>query len=565
MNNDPAAIQRALALAAVEQGNLDRATMHMRQCCDLAPESADYHFQLGSLLAHQGSHQEALDRFNRVVLIAPRHHAGWWFLGKTLLALGRGHKARFALRNALALKPDSEAVVKDLAEAEFKHGFPQDALPLWEKLARLHSRDLNTVLKTGESLSRLGFHERATRHFEDALSDAPRSPDLWMALAQALENENHRAAAERAYRRVLELKSGWNLPLACLVELVRHDAPPEVFTQATAAFCSPSTSDEDRALLGYALGKYHDARGEFREAFQCWAAANAARQRMGDDMDPFASPRTERILRQFPQGLPAPAVKSVRERLTPVFIVGMPRSGTTLTEQILASHPSIHACGELPDIALIARDLPQWAGSRQAWPEISPNLDQATLGRAANHYSASAQRHMPAGATHLVDKEPLNFYYLGLIAMMLPQAKVIWCRRDPRDIAISIYGENFAMDESLTTSLEGIAQYINQQQTLMRHWQKVLPLPILEVEYERLVAGQEEESRRMIEFLDLPWAPSCLEFHRSERTVQTPSRWQVKQPVHSRSVGRWRNYSFALDPLLDGLDPDAFPGKDKTC
>ena len=148
----------------------------------------------------------------------------------------------------------------------------------------------------------------------------------------------------------------------------------------------------------------------------------------------------------------------------------------------------------------------------------------------------------------------MNFQLLGLIARMFPKARVIWCRRDPRDIAVSIYGENFALTERFATSMAGIGHCINAQIRLMRHWQRIAALPILEVDYEQLVGDLEQQARQLIEFVGLPWDPACLQFHAGERSVQTPSRWQVRQPVHTRSVARWKNYRFALQPLLDVLD-----------
>jgi hypothetical protein len=143
---------------------------------------------------------------------------------------------------------------------------------------------------------------------------------------------------------------------------------------------------------------------------------------------------------------------------------------------------------------------------------------------------------------------------LDLIALLFPRARVIWCRRDPRDIAISIYGENFALNEKYASDFSGIAHYIEMQQKLMRHWQSSLPIPILESGYEQLVTSIEPEARRIIDFAGLPWDPACLEFHLSGRGVQTPSRWQVKQPIHTRSIGRWRNYASALGPAFDSLE-----------
>ena len=232
-----------------------------------------------------------------------------------------------------------------------------------------------------------------------------------------------------------------------------------------------------------------------------------------------------------------------------VLIVGMPRSGTTLTEQIIASHPLAHGCGELAELPLLANAL--WPSLQAQPPTWCAPLTTEALYEAAASYSRAAGRGASVRAQVLVDKAPLNFLNLWLIALLYPDTKIVWCRRHPLDIAVSIYGENFALEERLCTRLDGISHYILAQEKLMRHWQQVLPLPILEVAYESLVSDPENAARRLVEFTGLEWDPLCLQFHKREIGVQTPSRWQVRQPIHTRSVGRWRNYRQNLQPLLD--------------
>ena len=218
-----------------------------------------------------------------------------------------------------------------------------------------------------------------------------------------------------------------------------------------------------------------------------------------------------------------------------------------------------HGCGELPDLFLIGNRFAR-PGSRTTWPEVdTAALGDAELEDAAWRYLRAASRDAPADAIGLVDKAPLNFFLLDLAARLFPRSRVVWCRRDPRDIAVSVYGENFALQERLSTDLADIGRYINLQTRLMRHWQAQSPLPVFELCYEELAVDPEPVARRLLDFLGLDWTGSVLEFHRSERGVQTPSRWQVKQPIHTRSIGRWRHYQDQLAPLLARLDPDAYP------
>ena len=553
------AVHHAMAPQASHTGRTDLALEHMTAAFQLAPHSLELGFQLGSLQAHAGKFKEALVHFQAATTYWPEHADAWYFQGIALSRLHRDTEARDALRTAYQLAPARTNVLKALADIEFRVGYPADALPLWQELSRLDPGNIDAWLKTGETLSRLGFHDEAVANYHAALEKIPGAGDLWLAMAQAQEDKGDKVAAQHAYEQALAIKPDWAFPLSGLLGLLRGKAPTELVGQAIHLQSSRQLPDADRALIGYELGKVHDSRGEYEQAISSWHDANAARQRM------IGKPGVERLehdvdatIRLFQPQVLARLQAAGSQDPRPVFIVGMPRSGTTLTEQIIASHPQAHGCGELPDIALIVRNLPAQLSPPLAWPELIPLLDARSLQQPISRYLEAATRHAPADALRLVDKAPLNFFHLGLIALMFPRARVIWCRRDPRDIAVSIYGENFSLEEKLATDLAGIGHYINAQNRLMRHWQTVLPLPILELSYEALVSDIEDQSRALISFVGLPWDAACLDFHQSDRGVQTPSRWQVKQPVHTRSIGRWRNYSNALAPLLETLDPGSY-------
>lgn len=553
---DPAT-HRAMAVHASRTGREALALQHMTTALDLAPDSVELAFQLGCLQAHAGQFAEALKQFRLTTERLPDFADGWYFLGITLVRMQRDTEATPALRTAYRLAPAQTRILKTLAEIEFRIGYPADALPLWQELGRLQPEDIDVCLKIGETLSRLGFHEAAIASYRAALPRLPEAGDVWMALAQAEEDNGDRQAAQHAYEQALALKPGWAFPLSGLLALQRGKASAELIEQATRLQASASLPDADRALVGYELGKVQDGRGEYEAAIASWHDANAARRRMiGEpDLDRLKA-SVERTIELFQPDAFSRLGDAGSQDPRFVFIVGMPRSGTTLTEQIIASHPQAFGCGELPDIALIVRNLPIQLQTRLRWPDVVRVMTDGVLTQSVKRYTEAATRHAPDDVVRLVDKAPLNFFHLGLVALMFPNARVIWCRRDPRDVAVSIYGENFSLEEKLATSLDGIGHYINLQNKLMRHWQSVLPLRILESDYESLVSSPETEARRIIDFAGLPWDPACLDFHLSERGVQTPSRWQVKQPVHTRSIGRWRNYRSALAPLLEVLDED---------
>lgn len=563
LGSDDSALHRFIAQSAMRLGSSALALASMGRAVELNPDDSGLRFQFACLLAHQEQNARAVEQFRISLPTQKPHNAeGWRLLGVTLQRLGRHAEALEPLRKAHELAPDNERILDTLAESEFHAGYPDDTLPLLQALRDSRPREPRIVLRLAETFNRLGRHREAFDLLAAAATSAMERGDLLVALAQTAEDMGDRDAARRAYRDALEERPGWAFPLSGLLGLDRAKADDALVEQAETLLSAPSLPDPDRALLGYELGKVMDGRRRHADAMHSWHLANDARRRM---VGPANLDSFERRITAMTKTFTREWLDARRHRWAgnpdprPLFIVGMPRSGTTLTEQILAAHPAGFGCGELPDIGLIVRNLPREAGPGAAWPECIEDIGDEVLDAAAYRYLRAATRGAPAEALRLVDKMPLNFHELGLISLLFPNARVIWCRRDPRDIAVSVYGENFALDERLANDFGDIGHYINFQTRLMRHWQQAISLPILELVYEDLATNPEENAKRIIDFAGLPWHSDCLEFHRNDRGVQTPSRWQVKQPIYTRSIARWRNYEGHLGPLLATLEPDAYP------
>lgn len=536
------AVHRALAVLAQHGGRATAAVQYMREAIRLAPGSGLLRLELGQLLASCGDERRALAAFVDAVAHEPGLADAWLLLGMTHYRGKEDHQAVRALRHAHALAPDRHDVVRALAGVEFAQENFDAALPLFAGLLAAFPGDIGLILRLGKCHSRCGFPATALALFGDATVAAPDSADLWLALAQAEEDTGDRQAAIGAYQRAHALRPDWAEPLGGLLMVQRGDAPAALVEQASALLDTEAAAGAQRSYLHYALGKVHDARGNYAQAMAHWRDANRIRRRETGGLD-LAGLR--RRVAQAGSAFTAPlfqrAAPSGSSDERPVFVVGMPRSGTTLVEQIIATHPQAAGCGELFEMVGIAMELASRTDLR--WPEDAAGLDAGTLSTLASRYLDVASRHADATALRLVDKQPYNFFHVGLAALLFPRAHFIWCRRDPRDISLSIFSENFAAQSTFATDFSDIGALIGAHEHLMRHWQEVLPGRILAVRYEDLVAGVEPQSRRIIEFLGLPWSEDCLHFHANPRAVQTFSRWQVRQPVHSRSVERWRNYS----------------------
>jgi hypothetical protein len=232
-----------------------------------------------------------------------------------------------------------------------------------------------------------------------------------------------------------------------------------------------------------------------------------------------------------------------------VFIVGMPRSGTTLVEQILASHPAVFGAGELDDIRQISAALPSLLGSANPYPECLAQAGQSSLTKIADRYLVHL-RGLSSDARRITDKMPTNFLHLGLIELLFPQARVIHVIRHPLDTCVSCYFEEFTTTNSYAYDLEQMGIYYKQYERIMRHWKDVLKIRMLDVRYEELVDNQENICRQMIEFCDLEWDDRVLRFYETKRDVATPSFDQVRQPLYRKSIGRWKNYERHLGPLM---------------
>ncbi len=540
------ALHRAMAMLAQHAGRPQQALASILEAVRMAPDSSRLQLESGQLLAANGDTASACEAFSRAVALQPDLLEGWLLLGMTLYGAQRDAEALPALRRAHRLAPEHADALRALAEVEFALEHYEQALPRFERLLASMPSDPQLRLRLGRCHARTGAPERARALYRDMLQQAPQGAELWAALGQAEEELGDAASAGRAYAQAHALRPGWADPIGGLLMLDRAGASAELLVAATAMAASAATPEAERAYLHYALGKVHDARGAYADAMRHWREANrlrrartgpldrdALRQRVDDAKAAF-TPELFASLRGM--GLADPR---------PLFIVGMPRSGTTLVEQVIATHPQAHGAGELTALAQIADSLP---ASGVRWPQDAARLDAATLRRHAERYLATATRGTAATALRIGDKQPYNFFHVGLAGLLFPQARVVWCRRDPRDIALSIYAENFAMEAGYATDFGDIAYLVDAQEALMRHWQQVAALPILEVDYERLVADFEAEARRIVEFAGLAWDIACLQFHANPRAVQTPSRWQVRQPVHGRSVGRWRNYAAWLPP-----------------
>ena len=529
-------------------GRPEDAGASYRRAIALQPDFAAAHNNLGLVLYEKGDFAAALASCQRAVELDPRHPDALTTLGNVFRALGQLEPAEKALRQALRLKPNVASMHANLGNLLLDLKRPGEAavcyrlaIEIEPGLTRAHHG-----LATTQSLS--GDAGGAVDSYRAAIALDPCQAALWNDLGRALRVMGRFADAAEAFRQALRINPDFVDAYRNLANCRQLAVDGADFARVAALADRPELPAEERVIAGFALAKSLDDAGRFDEAFVAYARANATyraiRKTKGECFDAEALRRQvdETIATFTPTFFSSVASWGNLSDL-PVFIVGMPRSGTSLVEHIAASHSRVFGAGEIKYIGELSVEL----GSTSA------NWERTHVRRLADAH-LERLRNLSGGADRVIDKLPDNVFQLGLIATLFSSARIIFCHREPRDIALSCFFQKFSAGQLMFSyDLADCGERYRETARLMGHWHRVLPLRVLDVTYEALVANLEAESRRLIEFLGLAWEPACLDFHRTQRTVATASGWQVRQPLYTRSVERWRHYERHLEPLLAAL------------
>jgi tetratricopeptide (TPR) repeat protein len=541
-----------------EQGKLDEAVDSYRQALRLRPEHADTQNNLGAALSSQGLLDEAEACLRQALALDPGHAFAHNNLGNVLRVQNRLDDAVACYRRALHLKPAYAEALNNLGAALNSQCKPEEAALRIREALRLQPDFADAHCNLGWALQQMGDPGAAEACFREALRLKPQFPEAHYSLGVSLERLGSLAAAEASFREALRHNPRHAAARAELVAL-QHGRPPEEELDALQEVLKDSRlTDEERSRLHFALTQVHDARGEYsdaaRHAQQANVLAQASQVKYGTAYDSAAH-------RRFVDVTIATLTPQFFERVrgwgleseVPVFIFGLPRSGTSLVEQILASHSLVHGAGELRFSQEAYAALAAGKGSDEAAFAALEYPDRDTIRRIAADYLDKLQA-LGGIATRVVDKMPDNYQYLGLLATLFPRARFIHCQRDLRDVAVSCWVTNFAQ-VNWANDMGSIVSRFREYLRLMDHWRRVLPMTIFEISYEAVVADLEHEARRLVQACGLEWEQGCLSFNETRRPVRTASVIQVRQPIYARSVGRWRHYAEALGPLFTQLDP----------
>ena len=577
-----------LGIVHYERGAFEEAAAFFDRAIEREPGYAEAHCNLGNTLRARGWSEEAAAAYRKAIALKPSYAAAHNNLGTALRDLGRLEEAEAAYRAAFALNPDDPMVLDNLALAlrdlerldeastlldaslslapengralthvalvRLDQNRVEEAHEAARRAVALLPEDPETLNAMGLSLQDLGRVEEALEFYRRAIASKPDFAGAYNNIGNVLKQEGRLADAHEAYASSLAIdprQAEVYVNLADTRKVKRGDAwlaGMEDFAREME-----SLRPTARMRLHFALAKAHDDLGDFGLAFHHMKEANALKRAQIAYDEAASLELFDRIRETFDAALIEARSGGGDPDASPIFILGMPRSGSTLVEQILASHPLVNGAGELPHLGEIVGGLRAQADPALAFPEIAQAMDIQDFATVGHQYANRLRRYSTTAA-RITDKMPSNFCFVGLIHLALPNARIIHVTRDPLDTCLSCFSRLFSAEQNHTYDLAELGRFYRKYAELMAHWRNALPEGrMLELRYEDVVGDLEGEARRMIAYCGLEWSESCLAFHKTHRPVKTASASQVRRPIYKTAQNRSRHYREHLAPLIAEL------------
>jgi len=507
-NNLGAALRRA--------GRLDEAQDAFRKAIELVPNYAEAHTGLGLVYESLGQLDEAIESHRQAVTLNPSLAEAHGNLGNALRAAGQLAEARIHYARSIELSPADALAHYNLGIALDESAMPTEAIASYEQALALDAKHAESHNNLGNALDQVGRHDEAVTHYKTAVELKPNYAE--------------------AHRNLTRLRPD-DSQLSAIQQLLDEE----------------EVDGEDAVHCHYALGNIHHRAKRYDDAFRHYQQANNLKRARIQHSSKGYSEFVDRLMAAYSTERFQDIGTGGSSSEVPVFVLGMPRSGTTLVEQILSSHADVYGAGELATLGDIELELTMRFEDQGGYPECVSALSNADLEEAASRY-LKVLTARSAGARRVTDKMPSNFARIGLIKLLIPRSRIIHCTREPLDTCLSNYFHYFAVGNEFACRFEEMAAYYADYRRLMAHWNSVFPGEIIDVAYEDVVSDQEATSRRLVDALGLDWDPDCLRFHKNKRAVNTFNSLQVRQPIYTRAVGRWQEYEAHLAPLIKALE-----------
>jgi tetratricopeptide (TPR) repeat protein len=497
----------------------------------------------GNKFFGQSDYTSALASYAEVLKVNPRHAVALNNVGSVLFKLGRYIEAEQHYRGAITIIPEYPEAISNLGSVLRRRGYFSEAVVSLRRAVKLKPNYWDAHCDLGSALVVLADVRGAKARFKKVLKAKRHHIGALLGMAQIAAMEGRWEEAGKLLDQVMEIDSRNVMALAARSGLRKQTHADVHWLQAAEELTASEIDVYEEAILRFAIGKYFDDVGDFARAFESYERANEI---LKPTAEPYDRKRRARLvgdlIKVYTRDALAQPAKGASSSTIPVFVVGMPRSGTSLMEQIISSHPSAKGAGELTFWLDVMRKHDGAIGKGLTDESLIKTLAESYLGTLRAHSE---------DALRVVDKAPLNSEYLGVIHKVFPNARIIYMERDPIDTCLSCFFQAFPLTANFTLDLSDLAHYYREHKRLIDHWRTVLPAgTILDVPYSELVADQAGWTRKILDFIGLEWSDQCLSFERTERPVVTASYWQVRQRIYNTSVARWRNYEKFIGPLL---------------
>lgn len=494
---------------------------------------------------------------------APTDVAAIRMLAEVAVRCGRNDDAGKLLQRCLELAPSFAAARYNYAVLLHRQNESAEALVEIERLLAVEPRKPSYRNLCAVILGRIGEFERSSRIYAELLKEYPGNGKVWLSYGHVLKTEGRKRECIDAYRRSIALDPDFGEAYWSLANFKTFRFTEDDLSVMHAKLAQPALDEVNRLHFHFALGKAYEDVGDYAQSFEQYAKGNAL-HRAGSRYDAELNTiRCKRLKENFSRDFFMQRAGSGCDAPDPIFIVGMPRSGSTLLEQILSSHPAVEGTTELPDVISMAKDLREQADSDEiaVYAEVLATKNASELRELGQQYIERTRVHRKTDRPFFIDKMPNNFLHIGMIQLVLPNAKIIDARRHPLSCCFSNFKQHYARGQSFSYDLTDMGRFYRDYVELLAHFDQVLPGRIHRVIYERTVDDTEAVVRSLLDYCGLPFEPACLRFFENERPVRTASSEQVRQPIYREGIEQWRNYEEWLDPLKAALGPvlDAYP------
>jgi len=542
-----------LANALLRIGKKEEAELAHRKYLELSPAAKT--LAEASRLREEGQSERAKETCEEILKQDPGNVEALRMLARIAADDERHVIAEGLLRKIVTSSPDRSAPYFDLGRFLVDRGRIPEAVDLFVKAVDLEPSNFENHLMLANALSILGRTASALESYEQCLALKPEETSALLGRGHSLRIRGHRDEAVGSYEQCVALRPDFGTAYWSLASLRGFRFTDKEVAGMQRRIDSGDLDPESEINFRFAIARAFEDREEFDKAWQQYDRGNEMK-RAEVNYDPVDNEvKHDTLMSVFTGDFLHRDAKSDPASPTPIFILGVPRSGSTLIEQILASHSLVDGAGELPYIIMISDALGKNRSDGLIYPEVLRKIDEEQLVSIGKSYIHHTGPHRHEDMPYFTDKMPANFSHAGFIRLILPNAKIIDARRDPVDTCVGNYRQLFAMGKNQSYDLQELGEYYLQYRKIMDHWDNALPGRILKVQYEDVVSDLEGQVRRILEHCELPWEDACLNYFESDRAVNTASSEQVRQPIYKDAIGYWRNYESHLDELLEVLAP----------